>query len=223
MIKCLASFRLALIPLISLAWACSNLPTQPQVQAPSAPLTSAPTPQPAASPTPTRESMLASHPPGIPALNQVGPPFLYPSLGLTPGKADTLNVADLTRRYTENCPSNKRSCTYSESHRNVPRELHQQVYNEYNVPDSERNSESGEVDHFWPLCAGGSNDVSNLWFQPAENQWKNENLGYHEKDWLEEQICKQIKAGQLYPTEAYKKLTTDWVAYYHEERLRKLG
>jgi len=165
--------------------------------------------------------MLATHPPGIPALNHVGTPSLYPSQELTPGKADTLDVSDLTRRYTENCPRNKRSCTYSEAHRNVPREVHVQVYNEYNVPDSGRNSESGEVDHFWPLCAGGSNDISNLWYQPAKNPWQDENLGYHEKDWLEEQICKQIKAGQIDPAEAFKKLTVDWVSYYHEERQRE--
>jgi hypothetical protein len=27
----------------------------------------------------------------------------------------------------------------------------------------------GEIDHFYPLCAGGSNDITNLWFQPATN------------------------------------------------------
>jgi hypothetical protein len=165
--RCLPSVHVGLIALILLLSACANVPTQPQVQASSAPVAAAPTPQPAASPTPTRESMLATHPPGIPALNHVGPTSLYPSQGLTPGRAATLTVADLTRRYTENCPRNKRSCTYSEAHRNVPREVHVQVSDEYNVPDSERNSESGEVDHFWPLCAGGSNDISNLWYQPA--------------------------------------------------------
>ncbi|HEY6343214.1 MAG TPA: hypothetical protein VIY49_17090 [Bryobacteraceae bacterium] len=25
------------------------------------------------------------------------------------------------------------------------------------------------VDHFFPLCAGGSNDITNLWFQPEAN------------------------------------------------------
>jgi len=164
--------------------------------------------------------MLAVPPRAISAPSRVGPAALYPSQELTPGKADTLDVADLTRRYTDNCPRHMQSCTYSEAHRNVPKEVHDQVYNEYNVPDSERNSTSGEVDHFWPLCAGGSNEPSNLWYQPAENAWQGENLGYHEKDWLEDEICKQIKAGQLDPDEAYKKLTTDWVVYYHEERQR---
>ena len=76
---------------------------------------------------------------------------------------------------------------------------------------------SGEVDHFWPLCAGGSNDLKNLWYQPATNDWNGENLGYHEKDKLEDEVCKEIKAGQLDPNDAFQKMTTDWVAYYHEK------
>ena len=180
-----------------------------------------PTPKPQASPTITRESLLALQPRGAFALRHTGPGALYPNQELTPGKAETLDVSALTRRYTDNCPRRMQSCSYSQAHRNVPKAVHDRVYNEYDVPDSERNSTSGEVDHFWPLCAGGSNDISNLWYQPADNQWQDENLGYHEKDWLEEQICKQIKAGQLDATQAYQKLTSDWVAYYHEERQRE--
>jgi hypothetical protein len=53
---------------------------------------------------------------------------------------------------------------------------------------------------------------------PKENEWNKENLGFKEKDWLEAEVCREVKAGQLDPKEAYQKLTTDWVAYYHEMR-----
>lgn len=88
-----------------------------------------------------------------------GPPQLYPDPIKTPGLADTLAVSDLTKRYTDGCPSGKTSCTYSQAHRNVPSSMHNQVYDEYNVPQGERNIKHGEVDHFYPLCAGGSNNI----------------------------------------------------------------
>lgn len=90
------------------------------------------------------------------------------------------------------------------------------MYNEYNVPAANRNIRDGEVDHLYPLCAGGSNDLANLWYQPADNEWNGENFGYHKKDVLEAYICEQIKTGRLDPEVAYQKITTDWVAYYQE-------
>jgi hypothetical protein len=156
------SFHVAFITFSLLFWACINLRTPSAVQSPSTPLAALAAPKPEASPTLTRESLLAAQPRAIPALSHAGPAALYPSQEVTPGKADTLDVSDLTRRYTDNCPGHKQSCIYTEAHRNVPQQVHNHVYDEYNVPDSERNSRSGEVDHFWPLCAGGSNDISNL-------------------------------------------------------------
>ena len=44
---------------------------------------------------------------------------------------------------------------------------------------------SGEIDHFFPICAGGSDDITNLWLQPETNVWNGRNYGYHEKDDLE--------------------------------------
>jgi hypothetical protein len=73
--------------------------------------------------------------------------------------------------------------------------------------------------HLYPMCAGGSNDISNLWYQPAVNKWKGKNFGYHEKDELETYVCKQIVAGHLDAKVAYKRLTTDWVAFYLELQL----
>jgi hypothetical protein len=53
------------------------------------------------------------------------------------------------------------------------------------MPADLRDFQDGEVDHLYPMCAGGSNDISNLGYQPAVNNWKGKNFGYHEKDVLE--------------------------------------
>lgn len=149
----------------------------------------------------------------------VGPASLYPDPQKTPGKEDTLSVEDLTKIYTDNCPNSKPSCTYSQDHRNVPKAEHDEVYNEYAVPQAKRNIKDGEVDHFYPLCAGGSNDISNLWYQPADNQWNGNNFGYHEKDRLETDVCARIKARTLDPKDAYDRITKDWVKFYLDEGL----
>jgi hypothetical protein len=152
-------------------------------------------------------------------VGHVGPTSLYPDPQLTPGKADTLTVNDLTRKWTEGCPSGKPSCTYSQAHRNVPAAEHKHVYDEYNVPEAKRNIANGEVDHFYPLCAGGSNDIANLWYQPITNEWNGQNFGFKEKDRLETYVCQEIVAGRMDPKDAYKRITQDWVKFYQEEGL----
>ena len=151
----------------------------------------------------------------------VGPANLYPNPNITPGLAATLSVDDLTKTYTDNCPDSKQSCTYSQDHRNVPALVHKKVYDEYKVPADQRNIKDGEVDHFYPLCAGGSNDISNLWYQPAVGEWNGKDFGYHTKDKLEAYICVQIKAGKLTPKEAFDRITKDWVQFYLDEGLDK--
>jgi hypothetical protein len=153
----------------------------------------------------------------------VGPDKLYPDPNKTPGCAATLSTSDLKRRYTETCPDNKPSCTYSQSHRNVPKGVHDLIYDEYNVPDGERNIQHGEVDHFYPLCAGGSNSKKNLWYQPKDNEWNGHNFGFREKDRLESYICAQIKDGKLLPKVAYNRITSDWVKFYLDEGLNQDG
>lgn len=152
-------------------------------------------------------------------VKRVGPAKLYPDSKITIGKSDTLNADDLTRRYTENCPGGKEDCTYSQSHRNVPAGERTAVYDNYQVPVGKRKILYGEVDHLYPLCAGGSNDITNLWYQPADEKWNGKNYGYHQKDELEAWVCRQIKVGKLTPKDAYNRLTQDWVKFYLDEGL----
>lgn len=149
--------------------------------------------------------------------NHVGPPELYPDSMKTPGCAATLEVGDLTKLWTENCPGGKDSCTYSQSHRKVSKGERTLIYEEYSVPSAKRNIDNGEIDHFYPLCAGGANSANNLWYQPINNEWNGKNFGFKEKDQLEAWICKQIKAHRLDPQEAFDRITKDWVKFYMEE------
>ena len=51
-----------------------------------------------------------------------------------------------------------------------------------------------EFDHLIPLCAGGSDDIRNLWPEPIEQA--------HKKDILENEICLAMKAGTLKQVDA---------------------
>lgn len=135
---------------------------------------------------------------------------LYPNKLLTPGKAETLNAKDLTALYNGK--------TYSQSHRAVNDTLKKNIYAEYGVIYPQPAGEY-EVDHFYPLCAGGSNDPQNLWLQPAHVFFQGEDYGYHAKDVLEAHVCAQIKNGNIDPQIAYKKITSDWIKYYQELKL----
>ena len=161
-------------------------------------------------------SSAALHPVQAAPPRHIGPPSLYPNASLTPGSADTFSPDALKAEYTEGCRNHRARCSYSQAHRDVPRETSIQIYDEYHVPRYARNIRNGEVDHFYPLCAGGSNDVSNLWYQPSINIWDGRNFGYHQKDDLETWVCEQIKQDRLDPKEAFDRITTDWVKYYLE-------
>lgn len=68
-----------------------------------------------------------------------------------------------------------------------------------NIPQSEW--PNYEFDHLIPLCAGGSDDIRNLWPQPISEA--------HKKDVLENDICLAMKAGTLTQAQAIQKVH-DW-------------
>jgi len=164
-------FNVLIVGALFILGACSNVAQQPPIVLPPAVSSSGQGQPPIRAPF-ARPNALMAAPLETPSqVQRVGPANLYPNPELTPGEAATLNVDDLTREWIDNCPNHKPRCTYSQDHRNVPPAVHTAVYDEYNVPEEERNIKSGEVDHFWPLCAGGSIDIKNLWYQPAINEW----------------------------------------------------
>jgi hypothetical protein len=55
-----------------------------------------------------------------------------------------------------------------------------------------------EFDHLIPLCAGGSDDIHNVWPQPIAEA--------HEKDTLENDICGGLRAGTMTQTQAVQKV-----------------
>ena len=101
-----------------------------------------------------------------------------PDHDCTPGQA----FPDVTA--SEVCVSG-----YSKSVRNVPERVKNAVYTEYGV--ATHTTGEYEVDHLISLELGGSNDIANLWPEPA-----NPTPGFHEKDrvenYLHSQVCKNL-------------------------------
>ncbi|MBC7457880.1 MAG: hypothetical protein H7235_06350 [Bdellovibrionaceae bacterium] len=58
-----------------------------------------------------------------------------------------------------------------------------------------------EFDHYLPLCAGGSNNIQNLWPQPISEA--------KQKDVIEVQVCSGLKAGTMTQDVALQKIN-DW-------------
>ena len=81
------------------------------------------------------------------------------------------------------------------------------VYQEYGITSHAKGEY--EVDHFIPLELGGSNDLKNLWPEPAEPR-----PGFHEKDWVENYLHDQVCANQMSLAEAQKQIQTNWLAVY---------
>ena len=136
-------------------------------------------------------------------------PQLYPDPKLTPGKADTFNLIDLTAKYNGQ--------TYSQSHRNVTSDTKNVICKEYNCNGSH------EIDHFIPLSIGGSNGAGNLWSQPETNTCDGENWGYKIKDRLESFMAIQVKSGKIKPIDAQNCIANDWIQCYNLYIGKSLG
>ncbi len=100
-------------------------------------------------------------------------------------------------------------CTsgYASAERNVSQSLKNQVYAEYGI--TSRLPAQYEVDHLVNLSIGGSNDLANLWPQPATPV-----PGYKEKNRVENYLQSQVCSGVLSLREAEIEIATNWLAVY---------
>jgi hypothetical protein len=134
-----------------------------------------------------------------PSSTKAGPAYLYPNLSLTPGAALTTDATTI--------------CTpgYASSLRDVSTATKEQVYAEYGVSYPQPLG-AYEVDHFIPLEIGGSNDLTNLWLEPASPT-----PGFHQKDQFENFEHGQVCSGTVSVVDAQSRMVSDWYFYWQEE------
>ncbi len=123
---------------------------------------------------------------------------VYPDPKMTPGDVLEVTEADVCRS------------GYTKEVRSVPRYIKKAVFMEYNLPYPPLPG-AFEVDHFIPLELGGSNDIKNLWPEPAEPT-----PGFHEKDKLENHLHRQVCNGEITLKEAQELIRKDWLAVYQK-------
>ena len=98
---------------------------------------------------------------------------------------------------------------YSKTVRNVPASEKDAVYAEYGI--THHAAGEYEVDHFVSLELGGSNDLSNLWPEPAAPT-----PGFHQKDKVENYLHDQVCTGQMTLADAQQQIATNWLAAYQQ-------
>lgn len=103
-------------------------------------------------------------------------------------------------------------CTTStRGRRAVTTAMKNQVYKAYDI--TSHPSGAFEVDHFIPLELGGSNDIANLWPEPAQPT-----PGFHEKDKAETALHDEVcKAHTMTLDQAQRVIATDWLKYYNDK------
>lgn len=165
--------------------------------------------------------------PTLPALPTIFPTEPQPGVPATGGlEAPTWGV----RTRTEGCQAAgalpDRACTpgdvfpnvtkadicvsgYAKSVRNVPESEKNQVYADYGI--ASRTPGQYEVDHLVSLELGGSNDISNLWPEPAAPK-----PGFHEKDQVENYLHDQVCSGAITLAEAQSKIAVNWLDVYNK-------
>ncbi len=84
-----------------------------------------------------------------------------------------------------------------------------QVYAEYGI--ASHTAGEYEVDHLVSLELGGSNDIANLWPEPASPR-----PGFHEKDKVENYLHDQVCAGKISLADAQYQIATNWLSVYNQ-------
>lgn len=118
----------------------------------------------------------------------------YPNEVLTPGQIQTNDLNLICYHY------------YDQLLVAVPNDVEKQVYQEYMIEGYSPGDY--EVDHFYPIALGGSNNLPNLWPQPVTTP------GYKEKDWLQLYLRDQVCNHNMPLDDARKIIIGDWFSYY---------
>ena len=126
----------------------------------------------------------------------VVPPIL-PNETMTPGVVDP-------------AATKEKICVpgYTQTVRNVPQSLKNQVYQEYGI--FQHKPREYEIDHLISLELGGSNDIKNLWPQSYVTQPWNARV----KDKLENKLHSMICDDQITVEEAQKLISGNWIDSY---------
>lgn len=96
---------------------------------------------------------------------------------------------------------------YSKSVRNVPARVGRAVYDEYGIVSHMVGQY--EVDHLVSLELGGSNDIANLWPEPASPV-----PGFRQKDTVENYLHRQVCDGSITLGAAQRAIASNWVVVY---------
>ena len=96
---------------------------------------------------------------------------------------------------------------YAKGVRNVTTTLKNQVYTTYGIKS--RLPGQYEVDHLVSLQLGGSNDIANLWPEPATPK-----PGFHEKDAVENYLHAQLCSGKMTLKQVQIAIATNWIDVY---------
>ena len=126
-----------------------------------------------------------------------GPAESYPNPALTPGAI----LPEVTE--SQICVAG-----YSATVRNVSTATKRQVFANYSIAYPPPSGEY-EVDHFIPLEIGGSNDITNLWPEPADPK-----PGFHQKDVVENYLKRQVCNNTITLQQAQNMILTDWFVVY---------
>lgn len=100
-------------------------------------------------------------------------------------------------------------CTpgYASLVRSVSQGVKDTVYAQYGI--ATRNPGQYEVDHLVSLELGGSNEIANLWPEPAKPR-----PGFHEKDKVENYLHNQVCSAKMSLPDAQKAISSNWLSTY---------
>jgi hypothetical protein len=125
--------------------------------------------------------------------SKVNPWIILPDKSCTPGAPHAVSRAEVEKK--------------SKAFRNVPESEKKQVCEYYGATDCP-DVKAGEEDHLCPVALCHSNDIDNLWWQPAPQ--------YHQKDRVEAKLIEMVRKGQVTPETARKALESDWSVAYQK-------